>query len=259
MYVIGKYLTNNKIYSNIIIQITLAISMIYVAFSPKNIKQLLKFTVLFYLTSFVFGGCAFALLYYVKPQEILYKNGILRGTYPIKIAFLGAMIGLVLLNIAFKLIKNRMSKKDMFCNVKVCYEGKFTTVSAIIDSGNLLKEPITGVPVIIVEKGKLEKIIQKHILDNLQKIISGEYETDSEEYISRLRLIPFSSLGKQNGMLLGFKPDWTEIEFDDTNKRINNVIIGIYDKEITKTGNYQAIVGWDIFEYEKSTISDRVF
>ena len=94
-----------------LVQLVLAFVIVYIAFSPKNVKQLFKYTVIFYLTSFVFGGCAFALLYYVKPQEILYNNGILTGTYPIKIAFLGAMVGLIILNVAFKLIKNRMNKQ----------------------------------------------------------------------------------------------------------------------------------------------------
>lgn len=225
LYVIGKYLNNNEIYSNIFVQIGLSQVMVYIAFSPTNLKQSFKYLVIFYLTTFVFGGCAFALLYYVRPQEILYKNGMLKGTYPIKIAILGGMVGLVIINIAFKLIKNRISKNDMFCDVKIGYQGKTTNVRAIIDSGNMLKEPITGFSVIVVERKKLEEILDKDILDNLQEIIYGKYENINEEYISKFRLIPFSSLGKQNGMLLGFKPDWITIKFDETEKTLKNIII----------------------------------
>lgn len=124
IYVIGKYLTSNKLYSNILVQVGLSIAMTYIAFLPKDIKKLFKYVVIFYLTSFVFGGCAFALLYGIKPQKILYNKGQLMGTYPIKIAFLGAIIGLIILTIAFKLIKNRISKKDMFCNVYIGYRRK---------------------------------------------------------------------------------------------------------------------------------------
>lgn len=247
-YVIGKYLSNNKTHSNILFQLVLAIVIVYISFSPKDIKQLFKYTVIFYLTSFVFGGCAYSLLYYVKPQEILYNNGILTGTYPIKIAFLGAMVGLIILNIAFKLIKNRMSKKDMFCNIKIVYKEKSVFVKAIIDSGNLLKEPITGDSVIVVEKQKLENIVENGILNNLQNIIIGQCEITSEEYISRFRLIPFSSLGRENGMLLGFKPDWTEIEVDGMCRKIEKVIIGIYDKKISKSDEYAGLVGLDVLE-----------
>lgn len=250
-YVVGKYLANSEIYSNIFIQLGLAFAMVYIAFSPKNMKWLFKYVIIFYLTSFVFGGCAFALLYYVKPQEILYNNGILTGTYPIKIAFLGAMVGLIFLNIAFKLIKNRLNKNDMFCNVIIGYKDKEFKIRAIIDSGNLLKEPITGASVVVVEKQKLEEIIESEILENLENIISGQYEILNDDYISRFRLIPFSSLGKQNGMFLGFKPDFFEIEFDGITTRKEKIVIGIYEKEISKYKEYNAIVGLDVLEEDK--------
>ncbi len=134
--------------------------------------------------------------------------------------------------------------------------GKRVEIHAIIDSGNLLKEPITGASVIVVEKEKLEKIIDKEILDNLQKILSGEYEILSKEYMSKFRLIPFSSLGKQNGMLLGFKPDFAEVEFDDNKKELNNIIIGIYDKSITKNQEYTGLVGLDILEERSEKINE---
>lgn len=255
LYVVGKYLANNEIYSNIIVQIGLAFAMVYIAFAPRNIKLLFKYVIIFYLTSFVFGGCAYALLYYVRPQEILYNNGILTGTYPLKIAFLGAMVGMIFLSLAFKLIKNRISKNEMFCNVKIRYMEKEIEIRAIIDSGNLLKEPITGASVIVVEKEKLQEIVEKDILDNLENIISGQYEVLSNEYISRFRLIPFSSLGKQNGMLLGFKPDLVEIEFDGILGKKEKVIIGIYDKEISKSRTYSAIVGLDLLE-ERGSIDE---
>ena len=78
--------------------------------------------------------------------------------------------------------------------------------------------------------------------------MKGEYETLDDEYTSRFRLIPFSSLGMQNGMLLGFKPDLVSIEFDGTKKKLEKIIIGIYDKNITKNEEYTGLVGLDIFE-----------
>ena len=253
LYVIARFVSNNAIYSNIFMQVALAIAMIHIAFTPSSLKHAFKYIIIFYLTSCVFGGCAFALLYYIRPQDILYNNGQLIGTYPIKITFLGAMIGLIILNIAFKLIKNRLSKNDMFCDVHIEYNGKAVNVHAIIDSGNLLKEPITGASVIVVEKKKLEEIIENSILDNLQNIISGEYGFLNEEYASRFRLIPFSSLGMQNGMLLGFKPDLVTIEFDGIIKNLEKIIIGIYDKNITKNEEYTGLVGLDILD-ERSDI-----
>jgi len=196
----GTYLTNSYIYLNLASKLVLSLVMIYIAFYPKNLKMLFKYMTIFYLASFVFGGCAFFLLYYIKPQEILYKNGFLTGTYPIKVAFLGAIVGLTILSIAFKVIKTRLSKNDMFCEVEIEYREKCVNTRLMIDTGNLLKDPLTKTPVIVVEKERLKEILEKEVLDGLEDIIYGESENliekIGEDYISRFRLMPFSSLRK---------------------------------------------------------------
>lgn len=223
----GTYITNSYIYLNLISKILLSIAMVYIAYTPKNLKSLIKYIIIFYLTSFVFGGCAFFLLYYIKPQQILYKNGFLTGTYPIKIAFMGAIVGLSLLSLAFKLIKSKLTKKDMYCEIQIKYEAKTTTLRLMIDTGNLLKDPITGTPVIVVEKQSLKEIIEEDVLNQIEGILEGKYleAKYQENYISKFRLIPFSSLGKQNGMLIGFKPDEIKIKFDDIETKKTNVLI----------------------------------
>jgi len=245
-YSVLSYLTSMQIYSNFILKFLLSICIVYVAFRSKNTKALLKHLTIFYLTSFAFGGCAFALLYYIRPQDILMKNGVYIGTYPLKIALLGGIVGFVIINIAFKIIKSRLTKKDMFCNVEINFNNKASNVKAMIDTGNLLKDPITGTNVIVVESEKLEDIIPKNILQNINNVLSGELQYENEymqEYLARVRVIPFSSLGKQNGMLVGFKPDNIIIKCDDTEKEIDKVIIGIYDKKLSKNSDYTRISG----------------
>ena len=74
VYAILSYMNVLEIFSNIVLKIILSISMVYIAFGSKNIKQFLKQLIIFYLTSFTFGGVAFAFLYFVKPQSILMKK-----------------------------------------------------------------------------------------------------------------------------------------------------------------------------------------
>ena len=81
----------------------------------------------------------------------------------------------------------------MYCNIKVNINSKSTFINAIIDTGNFLKEPITKMPVIVVEKDSLINVIPNFILNNLDKIIKGE-DIDLEDYTSKVRIIPFTSL-----------------------------------------------------------------
>lgn len=70
-YAIVIYVTNLKIYSNIFLKILLSFSMVYIAFGSKNIKSFFKQLIIFYLTSFTFGGVALCFIYFIKPQNIL--------------------------------------------------------------------------------------------------------------------------------------------------------------------------------------------
>ena len=74
IYAITLYTSILKIYSSIVLKLMLSIAMVYIAFKPKNIKSFLKGIAIFYLTSFTFGGVAFAFLYFINPEEILMEK-----------------------------------------------------------------------------------------------------------------------------------------------------------------------------------------
>lgn len=249
-----------KVYTTIIFKILISILMVYIAYNPKSFKDLSKKLMIFYLTSFAFGGCAFALLYFIKPQEVFMKNGVYIGKYPIKITLLGGLAGFCLIVNAFKIIKNKINKKDIYCPIEIEFNNKCIEMKALIDTGNMLKDPITSMPVIVVQKDLLKELLPENILENLDNIIGGGNLNvfniiENTEYVNKFRLIPFASLGVQHGILLGFKPDNVKIYYNEELKKIKNVIIGIYDKRLNKNHSYSAILGLDTlleeeFDYE---------
>ncbi len=240
IYAILIYTSNFKIYSNIILKVILSVVIVYIAFKPANIRSFLKHIIIFYLTSFTFGGVAFALLYFVRPQDILFQNGVLIGTYPIKMILAGGILGFIIITFAFKNIKGKLTRKDMMCTVII---GN-TRITAIVDTGNLLKDQITKMPVLIVEREMLKGIFPEIILENATDIVNGK-EIELGEYSSKLRVIPCKSIGKENGLLLGIKAKNIRIVYQDIEKA-HDVIIGIYTGTLSKNNKYSAIVGLEL-------------
>ncbi len=144
----------------------------------------------------------------------------------------------------------------MYCNIKVNINSKYTYIKAIIDTGNFLREPITKTPVVVIEKNALNDIVPNYILDNLDKIINGE-NIELGEYISKIRLIPFTSLGKENGILLGIKADGILVELEENTIRIKEVILGLYNGKLTKNGKYEALIGLDLLDYKEGGIENE--
>ncbi len=228
-----------------IVKILMSIFIVYISFNPQNIQQMWKGLMVFYLVSFVFGGAAFAVIYYINDTGI---SQILN--LELTIFIITILIGIYLINMLVKIMRSRISKDDIYCEIEVYLEGKKTKCKAMIDTGNFLKEPISGTSVVILEKEKLENCISSDILNNLVEIVKGDFSKIDKEiqqkYITKLKIIPFSSLGNPNGILLGIKCERLRIIQKDETRNIEEVIIGIYDKELTKSKKYCALIGTEL-------------
>lgn len=251
-YAIMSYISKLEIYENQFTKLILSIVMIYIAFHPKSIKKLSKNMIIFYLTSFCFGGAAYYLLYYISPEQIKNINGVLTGAYPIKIAILGGILGFFIINIGFKVAKNKIDKHSIYYNIEIGYQEKKTEVKVILDTGNLLVEPITSFPVAIIEEDKIRELLLERDLDIIKNGLTNSFNGLSEELKLRCRIIPFSSVGKSNGMMIGFKPDYIKLYIgEEDEKIINDIIIGIYHKPLSQNGKYQGLIGLEMLNYEE--------
>ncbi len=119
--------------------------------------------------------------------------------------------------------------------------------------GNLLKEPISGKDVIIVEKNSLTGILDDFILNNIDNILTGKWlEVEDEKiYDYHFKLIPFSSLGNDNGLLIGFEPDYIKLFWEKEYYK-EDIVIAIYNGKLSKTRLYTSLIGLSILEEGKS-------
>ena len=171
IYAVLSVLRAFEVYNSLILKVLVSALIVHIAVNPKNIKVLIKSILVFYIVTFTFGGIALGLIYLIQPENILMKNGVYIGTYAIKTVLIGGIIGYALIRIVFSIVKARHNKRNKMCEIEVVINDKKQFVTALIDSGNFLKEPITNIPAMVVEKEKLINIIPSEILNNLEDII----------------------------------------------------------------------------------------
>jgi stage II sporulation protein GA (sporulation sigma-E factor processing peptidase) len=109
-------------------------------------------------------------------------------------------------------------------------------------------------PVIVTEYDALHDILP----DKLSEVFSNNnvdidfdqlYRlAETSDLMPRIRLIPFSSLGKQNGMLIGIKPDTIKINTRKYTRKITKVIIGISKNKVSNDGEYNALFSPEILK-----------
>lgn len=239
---------------SIIIKIAISVLMMLIAFKDYNYKKLTKQLIFFYLVSFTFGGIAFMLLFFINPQNIIVNGNNLVGIYPLKVTILAGGIGFLIITIVAQIIKNRINKRNMICDLEIFYNGKTRKIKTMLDTGNLLKEPISNSDVIIVEKDSLRGIMSNEVLENINSIIKGKWIEEENIHSYKFRIIPFSSLGNDNGLLIGFKPDYIKVYNEEECTR-NDVLIGIYNGKLSKNNMYTSLIGLDILN---SNITQKV-
>ncbi|MBS4540079.1 sigma-E processing peptidase SpoIIGA [Clostridium sp. D2Q-11] len=235
--------------SNFIAKICISILLIIVAYNPIKLKKFIKLFTTFYTVSFVFAGGSFA-LFYLTNSRIYFGKGIfyIRDIAGFNPGFLvvGIIISLLFFKIAFQYIYSKLSKQNMYINLTVKLQNKKTKLKGLVDTGNSLMDPITNIPVIVVEFSAIKEILPISI----QEIFTRYSENDlnlisevmyKEDEILKFRLIPFKSIGMDNGMLLGFKPDEVILESDE-DRKISNIVIGIYNNHLTKDNDYVALL-----------------
>ncbi len=241
-----------KINNNFIMKIILSVLMIAIIYPTKNKKRFLETIILFYLISITAGGSAIAISYLIQDYKISELNNLPIISFPILISGLGTVVGIILIMATINNLKNRISKKDIFFDVEIYIEDKKEKLKALLDTGNMLKDPLSNKPVMIATKRSLKSIIPEEILDNINLILGGD--KIGKLITKRIKLIPFNSLGNEHGILIGIKSDKIIIN----NNEIKDVIIGIYEKEFSKTRRYDALIGIDLlYEEECNYESNR--
>ena len=102
--------------------------------------------------------------------------------------------------------------------VSVTLLGKSINVEGILDSGNMLKDPLSGKLVIVVSSQLLSHVLSKKFIQAADKAdISAVYSISDEER-KKFRLVPSSSLGG-GSYLFGVLPDDLKITYTKKGKK----------------------------------------
>ncbi len=124
-------------------------------------------------------------------------------------------------------------KKREYVSVKLSYGGKSRSIIALRDTGNTLKDPITGESVLVVGSDVANKL-----LGLTREQLSNPIETVEKGTISGLRLIPYRAVGQPNGMLLAVRMDEVII-----GKERAGTLVAFAPQELGRNEGYQALAG----------------
>lgn len=220
--------------------------MVRIAFRINKIKDFISAIVTVDLITFCLGGVISSLAYQI--DTILYYVDAVRGRLfgemsLLNVAILG-MIGMFGISIIMKFLRYQKQMSKEIFDIWLTKNGACIQTKGLVDTGNCLHDPITGKPVIVVEMKLLEEVLEPSLYHDLKKIVTFEdtsYHINSDN-ATKIRLIPFQSIGKKRGILPAIILDEVEIRKDTQFLSSKKVIAALYDDVLSQTKEYQVIL-----------------
>ncbi len=231
-------------------KVLFSLLMIIAVFRPLTWLQFLKTSGVFYLVTFLSAGTVLALLYLFSTESMLIVGGV-RTLYIPPLSFLPLVFSFAII-----LILSRFTWMGLWdlkrinswkWHVTIRINGNEKTLSALVDTGNNLKEPVSGSPVIITSYQEFSFLVE--ICSFFENDIEGKGMFQMANNIAEfsnteLYIIPYTSLGNKDGLLLGFRPEEVEIFAGRRNRKWSKeqVIIGICSEKVSRNNSVQALI-----------------
>lgn len=216
MYVLTIVYPIPKFLSSILVKFFVALLMIVLTFRKKDILFNIKSLAIFILYSMMTAGiCIFIQLYFSKGLN--FDN---MTTFSYKYILCSLMILYIIIHRLVIFIKDRKEIVSFVYDVDIIFGKKKKRVKAFLDTGNELREPLTNLPVMIVEKDVLNDINIK--------------EKDTF-------YIPFKVVNGSGGYLRGFKPSNVSIYRNSIGEK-TELIVAVCDTKLSDLNDYNALL-----------------
>lgn len=240
-----------------VIKLLFSVVMIMVTFGFRRWLYLLRHLALFYFVSFIAGGGMFALHYFWQDSISILSGVALIQTkgvvHPVTITVILLGIPLVwwISRNSHRMIGNAKRLGQLLGSVRIEVAGRSLDCIGLVDTGNRLYEPITRIPVMIIELACIKEVLPPEVVRIAEQGVNlaenwDNYENLEANWLSRIRLVPFRGVAKKTDFLLAVRPDRIEVKINDQVFSPHKILIGLNPEMLSTDRRYQAIIHPDI-------------
>ncbi len=211
---------------------------VWVAFCPKGWRDFGNLFCMITIVSLAIGGICMAFFFASGYTDFIGRGiSITIRYFPFKILIATTSICYVGVKCFKGWIEAHITNQKNYCTTVIKVNGKEIAMQMLIDTGNGLKDPFTGGDVIIASFSAMQEVFSLEtkkifLQQTLKQSELAEYILQKEKEIS-FRFIPFSSVGKEHGLLLTFRPEQVTIMTGNAKVERTDVIVGIYSGDFS--------------------------
>jgi stage II sporulation protein GA (sporulation sigma-E factor processing peptidase) len=226
------------------IKIIFSCLFVILAFWPRGWQEFKKNLLYFYGVSFVTAGAVIAFSY-------LIRNNIQSASFSYWWLLGGIFCSLTLGTYGEKYLSQKIIPSLLKYQVELHFGSKVCSGEGFLDTGNGLRDPLTQRPVVVAEYDFLKQCFPqdcKTALENIHDENDMLQALSQSSWANRLRIIPFSSIGQKNGLMVGFRCDKIVVDPDKINLFHKNLVVGVYLDRLSSKDNYQLLIPSEIVQ-----------
>jgi len=236
-YAVASVLIAQSLTQSIWFKIGAAILMLLVCFGRE--RGLLRIALIFFAVSAAFGGIVLAVSLIGGGDA---HEAIVPVSLKVLIPSFGASYAVAVL--VFKKLGRR--RAGGFVHIVIKNAGRKTELNSLIDTGNSLTDPISGGKVIVAEINAIAPLFEPKVADIMR--LESKNPTKMLERLSdcdtAFRLIPYSAVGLERGLLPAFKPESITVN----GREKTGMLVAVSPTRLSEGGIYSAIIGGEIME-----------
>lgn len=212
-----------------------ALAMILCGFGGS--RRLLRVTLVFFGLACAFGGSIFA-IGLLGGKGLAFKNGILYSAMDLRLILLSAAVCYVGITLVFRRTAHH-AVRELRPAVLTLGE-KRVLLTALVDTGNTLTDPVSGRPVMVAEGERLGSLLPSQIgREQFCDPVSAMEQLSGTEEGRRFRLLPYRSVGVECGMLLSLRVDKVQVGAQD----YGSILVALSPNLVSDGGGYNALIG----------------
>ncbi len=218
-----------------------AVLMIRIAFVWHGLKRYIRQVVTLFCVSALLSGLVTALWYLTGSETVLTRNGVIYcDISPLTLTVL-ALVSYAVIRLYERLTRKR-APAALDYTVTVSDGCGFCECRALYDTGLHLREPFSGIPVILVHREALMPYLPLPLGEALRSAEGG----GAVCITPRLRMIPYRTVSG-NGLLPAFVPAAVTVKRNGEPPRdITGVYVALSDEP--GCGEYTALIGGDVLD-----------
>ena len=204
-------------------------------------RRLLRQGLLFLLLTCALGGGVVAIGLLGQGGLTLGK-GVYYSSLDLKTVLLSAAVCYGVLTLVFRRLAAHTALSGELVPIRLSLAGRHLELTALVDTGNTLTDPVSGQPVMVAEGESLGALFPADHRPGHSDLLDpagGMERLGTGTWRGRFRLLPYRSVGTAGGLLLAVRVD----EAVCGRGKLGPMLVALSPTPVSDGGGYRALIG----------------